>query len=139
MESRNPRVYIKRTSANPARLGPASLCIMNTRSCLVVSSRSRIASCLAGASGRLEGLSHAFLCLQVLAGVVAMAAAQGYGGGGGSGGGGGGGGRFIPIVKDDHTQNAYGENTFEFEAANGIVRYESGKENNGHVQEGGWR
>ncbi|XP_027224477.2 cuticle protein AMP1A-like [Penaeus vannamei] len=77
-------------------------------------------------------------CFVVLAGVVAMAAAQGYSGGGG-GGGSGGGRQFISIVKDDRTQNAYGENTFEFVAANGIVRYESGKENNGHVQEGGWR
>lgn len=51
----------------------------------------------------------------------------------------GGYGQIIPIVKDDRTQNPYGENRFEFESGNGIVRYETGSESDGHVQEGGWR
>ncbi|XP_047488353.1 cuticle protein AMP1B-like [Penaeus chinensis] len=66
-------------------------------------------------------------CLLVLATVVTMATAQG------------GYGQIIPIVRDDRTQNPYGESRFEFEAGNGIVRYETGSEKDGHVQEGGWR
>nr|XP_027224476.1 uncharacterized protein LOC113816623 [Penaeus vannamei] len=61
-------------------------------------------------------------CLLVLTTVITMATAQG------------GYGQIIPIVRDDRTQNPYGENRFEFEAGNGIVRYETGSENDGHVQ-----
>ncbi|XP_068215627.1 endocuticle structural glycoprotein ABD-4-like [Palaemon carinicauda] len=44
----------------------------------------------------------------------------------------------IPILKDDRTQNAYGEYTFEFETGNGIKRNEAGRQNDGQESQGGW-
>ncbi|XP_063584751.1 endocuticle structural glycoprotein SgAbd-8-like [Penaeus indicus] len=44
----------------------------------------------------------------------------------------------IPILKDDRTQNAYGEYTFDFETGNGIVRNEAGKQADGQESSGGW-
>ncbi|XP_071538561.1 pupal cuticle protein 20-like isoform X1 [Panulirus ornatus] len=44
----------------------------------------------------------------------------------------------IPILKDDRTQNAYGEYTFEFETGNGISRNEAGKQADGQESSGGW-
>ncbi|XP_069982233.1 endocuticle structural glycoprotein SgAbd-8-like [Penaeus vannamei] len=44
----------------------------------------------------------------------------------------------IPILKDDRTQNAYGEYTFDFETGNGIARNEAGKQADGQESSGGW-
>ncbi|XP_037803517.1 larval cuticle protein LCP-17-like [Penaeus monodon] len=44
----------------------------------------------------------------------------------------------IPILKDDRTQNTYGEYSFDFEAGNGIARQESGSQSYGQVAQGGW-
>lgn len=43
-----------------------------------------------------------------------------------------------PILKDDRTQNAYGEYTFDFETGNGIARNEAGKQADGQESSGGW-
>lgn len=45
----------------------------------------------------------------------------------------------IPILKDDRTQNAYGEYTFDFETGNGISRNEAGQQADGQETSGGWR
>ncbi|XP_037782111.1 endocuticle structural glycoprotein SgAbd-8-like [Penaeus monodon] len=44
----------------------------------------------------------------------------------------------IPILKDDRTQNAYGEYSFDFETGNGIARNEAGKQADGQESSGGW-
>lgn len=44
----------------------------------------------------------------------------------------------IPILKDDRTQNAYGEYTFDFETGNGISRNEAGQQADGQETSGGW-
>ncbi|XP_069982232.1 flexible cuticle protein 12-like [Penaeus vannamei] len=44
----------------------------------------------------------------------------------------------IPILKDDRTQNAYGEYTFDFETGNGIARNEAGNQADGQESSGGW-
>ncbi|XP_042873890.1 endocuticle structural glycoprotein SgAbd-1-like isoform X3 [Penaeus japonicus] len=44
----------------------------------------------------------------------------------------------IPILKDDRTQNAYGEYTFDFETGNGIARNEAGRQADGQESSGGW-
>merc|ERR1712002_1382554 len=44
----------------------------------------------------------------------------------------------IPILKDDRTQNAYGETSFSFETGNGISRSEEGRQNDGNEQSGSW-
>lgn len=44
----------------------------------------------------------------------------------------------IPILKDDRTQNSYGEYTFDFQSGNGIARQEAGSQNDGQVSQGGW-
>ncbi|XP_068216049.1 pupal cuticle protein 20-like isoform X1 [Palaemon carinicauda] len=44
----------------------------------------------------------------------------------------------IPILKDDRTQNAYGEYTFDIETGNGIKRTEAGRQNDGQESEGAW-
>ena len=45
----------------------------------------------------------------------------------------------IPILKDDRSQNAYGETSFSFETGNGISRSEEGRQNDGNEQSGSWR
>lgn len=47
--------------------------------------------------------------------------------------------KHIPILKDDRTQSAYGEYSFEYETGNGISRQEAGTQNDGQVVQGGWR
>ncbi|XP_063847982.1 endocuticle structural glycoprotein SgAbd-2-like [Scylla paramamosain] len=42
----------------------------------------------------------------------------------------------IPILKDDRTQNAAGEYSFNFETGNGIVRSESGYQADGQENSG---
>ncbi|XP_064097603.1 endocuticle structural glycoprotein SgAbd-8-like [Macrobrachium nipponense] len=44
----------------------------------------------------------------------------------------------IPILKDDRTQNSYGEYTFEYETGNGIKRQEAGRQNYGQESSGSW-
>lgn len=45
----------------------------------------------------------------------------------------------IPILKDDRTQNAYGEYSFDFETGNGISRNEQGYQQDGQENSGAWR
>ena len=45
----------------------------------------------------------------------------------------------IPILKDDRTQNAYGEYSFDFETGNGIARGEQGHQEDGQENSGSWR
>ncbi|XP_050697121.1 endocuticle structural glycoprotein SgAbd-8-like isoform X1 [Eriocheir sinensis] len=42
----------------------------------------------------------------------------------------------IPILKDDRSQNAAGEYTFDFETGNGIVRSEAGRQADGQESSG---
>ncbi|KAK4289215.1 hypothetical protein Pmani_037803 [Petrolisthes manimaculis] len=44
----------------------------------------------------------------------------------------------IPILKDDRTQNAYGEYSFDFETGNGIARNEQGYQQDGQENSGAW-
>ncbi|XP_068215625.1 pupal cuticle protein Edg-78E-like [Palaemon carinicauda] len=44
----------------------------------------------------------------------------------------------IPILKDDRTQNSYGEYAFDFETGNGIKRQEAGRQGYGQETNGGW-
>ena len=45
----------------------------------------------------------------------------------------------IPILKDDRSQNAAGEYTFDFETGNGIVRSEAGRQADGQESSGAFR
>jgi len=44
----------------------------------------------------------------------------------------------IPITKDDRSQNAYGESSFDFGTGNGIYRSEQGSQNDGQNFQGKW-
>ena len=44
----------------------------------------------------------------------------------------------IPILKDDRSQNSYGEYSFSFETGNGIARSEEGKQADGQENSGKW-
>ena len=45
----------------------------------------------------------------------------------------------VPILKDDRSQNAAGEYSFEFETGNGIVRSEAGRQADGQENSGAFR
>nr|XP_053626958.1 endocuticle structural glycoprotein SgAbd-5-like [Cherax quadricarinatus] len=43
------------------------------------------------------------------------------------------------ILKDERTQNGYGEYNFQYETSDGITRQEYGSQNDGQITKGGWR
>ncbi|XP_071520566.1 endocuticle structural glycoprotein SgAbd-2-like [Panulirus ornatus] len=70
---------------------------------------------------------NTLVCLVILAGVVAVTEAEdAYA-------------KQVPILKDDRTQNSYGEYSLRYQTGDSVTREESGSQKDGQVSQGGWR